>query len=184
MKLHYLVTSLETGGAEFAIPDIVRALTEYGIHVDITACEPRDMGAAPHLDRAGIFYRLLDSKRRNFFLTLLRIIRLLRKDRPDVIWTSLSRATLLGQLAGKILNIPVISWKNSASIRFTTTAGRGITRLWVADSSYVADFLHEKMHIPLKKSPHGRFTWPLPTTTRPRLGMAPPFANRQHGTAT
>ena len=93
MKIHYLVTSLETGGAEFAIPDIVNALEHFGHHVDVTACEPRDMGAAPHLDRAGIPYRLLDTRRHSFFLTLFRILRLLRRDRPDIIWTSLSRAT-------------------------------------------------------------------------------------------
>ncbi|MUG90398.1 glycosyltransferase [Bombella sp. ESL0385] len=157
MKIHYLVTSLETGGAEFAIPDIVHALKTYGHHVDVTACEPRDMGAAPYLDRAGIPYRLLGTKRRPFLLTLLRILRLLRKDRPDIIWTSLSRATLLGQLAGKILSIPVVSWKNSASIRFTTTAGRPITRLWVADSPYVAQFLQDVMEIPPAKIT----CWPL-----------------------
>lgn len=157
MKIHYLVTSLETGGAEFAIPNIVKALEHFGHHIDVTACEPRDMGAAPHLDRAGVPYRLLDKKRRNFFLTLFRLIQLLRQNRPDVIWTSLSRATLLGQLAGKLLNIPVVSWKNSASIRFTTTAGRRITKLWIADSPSVAQFLHEKMNIP-----HARITtWPL-----------------------
>lgn len=157
MKIHYIVTSLETGGAEFAIPDIVKALEQFGHQVDVTACEARDMGAAPYLERAGIPYRLIDMKRRNFFLALFRILRLLIKNRPDIIWTSLSRATLLGQLAGKILNIPVVSWKNSASIRFTTTAGRPITRLWVADSSYVARFLHEKMNIPPEKIT----SWPL-----------------------
>lgn len=157
MKIHYIVTSLETGGAEFAIPDIVKALEQFGHQVDVTACEPRDMGAAPHLERAGIPYHLLGDRRRSFLLMLARFLRLLRRNRPDIIWTSLSRATLLGQLAGKILNIPVVSWKNSASIRFTTTVGRPITKLWVADSSYVARFLQEKMKIPPEKIT----SWPL-----------------------
>ncbi|POS61848.1 glycosyltransferase family 4 protein [Parasaccharibacter apium] len=157
MNIHYVVTSLETGGAEFAIPDIVKTLEQFGHQVDVTACEPRDMGAAPHLEQAGIPYHLLDSRRRSFFLTLIRLLRLLRRNRPDIIWTSLSRATLLGQLAGALLNIPVVSWKNSASIRFTTTAGRRITRLWVADSAYVARFLREKMNIPPEKIT----SWPL-----------------------
>ena len=54
MKIHYLVTTLETGGAEFAIPDIVTTLQDLGHEVKIYVCEPRDMGAAPRLKAAGL----------------------------------------------------------------------------------------------------------------------------------
>ncbi|HGX0386276.1 TPA: hypothetical protein ACNRXV_000417 [Escherichia coli] len=54
MKIHYLVTTLEAGGAEFAIPDIVTTLQDLGHEVKIYVCEPRDMGAAPRLEAAGL----------------------------------------------------------------------------------------------------------------------------------
>ncbi|MXV43529.1 glycosyltransferase [Saccharibacter sp. 17.LH.SD] len=147
MKIHYIVTSLETGGAEFAIPQVVKTIEQFGHSVDVTACEPRDMGAAPHLEKAGIPYRILFQKRPSFLQTVLTFINILRQSRPDVIWTSLSRATIVGQLAGKILGIPVVSWKNSANLRFSTSVGKKITKLWVPDSFYVGKFLHERMHI-------------------------------------
>ena len=65
MKIHYLVTTLETGGAEFAIPDIVTTLQDLGHEVKIYVCEPRDMGAAPRLKAAGLSWCLLSNRRRS-----------------------------------------------------------------------------------------------------------------------
>ncbi len=157
MKIHYLVTSLETGGAEFAIPDIVQTLEQLGHQVSIIACEPRDMGAAPRLQEAGLTYRVLTKRRRFTTITLLAYLRELFLDRPDIIWTSLSRATMVGQLAGRIAGIPVVSFKHSASVRKYTYRMRKMSCLWIGDSETVVNFLHDKMHIPAQQV----MAWPF-----------------------
>lgn len=148
MKIHYLVTSLETGGAEFAIPDIVQTLEKLGHQVSIIACEPRDLGAVPRLTEAGLTYRLLAKRRRAMPVILGAYLATIFSDRPDVIWTSLSWGTLIGQLAGRIMNIPVVSFKHSASVRLYTYLLRKISCLWIGDSQNVVRFLREEMHIP------------------------------------
>lgn len=157
MKIHYLVTSLETGGAEFAIPDIVTTLQNLGHEVSIIACEPRDLGAVPRLEAAGLSYTLLASRRRKLPIILATYLALTRRDRPDIIWTSLSFGNLVGQCAAKLLAIPVISFKHSASVRRYTYRLRHWSTLWVGDSQTVVEYLRENMQIPAEKV----FPWPL-----------------------
>ncbi len=157
MKIHYLITSLESGGAEAAVPGIVAVMRKAGHEVEVTACEPRDMAAARLLDEAGIPYRLLFDRRRSKLTTTRAFTWLIRQSRPDVIWTSLSAAGLVGMVTGVMLGIPVVSWKHSASIRLHTRLTRSLSRLWVADSSSVANFLTGTLGIADDRV----MTWPL-----------------------
>ena len=157
MKIHYLVTSLETGGAEFAIPDIVTTLQSLGHDVSIIACEPRDLGAVPRLNAAGLPYTILASRRRKLPIILAAYLRVVHRDRPDIIWTSLSFANLVGQCAAKILGVPIISFKHSASVRRYTYLLRNWSTLWVGDSQTVVEYLQQHMSIPADKV----LPWPL-----------------------
>ena len=157
MKIHYLITSLESGGAEAAVPRIVAVMRVAGHEVEVTACEPRDMAAAPLLDEAGIPYRLLFDSRRTKLATIEAFSLLIRPSLPDVIWTSLSAAGLVGMVTGAMLGIPVVSWKHSASMRLHTRLTRRLSHLWVTDSRSVADFLTRKLGM----AEHTVMTWPL-----------------------
>lgn len=157
MKIHYLTTSLEFGGAGIVIPRIVEVMRMAGHEVEVTACEPRDMGVARLLDEAKIPYRLLFDRHRNKLATIGAFTRLVRQSRPDVIWTSLSVAGLAGLVAGAMLGIPVVCWKHSVSIRLHTRLMRNMSCLWVVDSSAVARFLTGKLRVPDRKVA----IWPL-----------------------
>lgn len=167
MKIHYLVTSLETGGAEFAIPQIVKTLQDLGHQVRIIACEPRDMGAAVRLQEAGLSWTLLASKRRALPVILGAYLARVVTDRPDLIWTSLSWGTRIGQWAGRLTGIPVVSFKHSASVRRYTYRMRAMSRLWVGDSQTVVRFLRDEMHIP----PEQVMVWPF-FQSSPRVPQA------------
>lgn len=157
MKIHYLITSLESGGAEAAVPAIIDVMQKAGHEVELTACEPRDMVAARLLDEANIPYRLLFDRRHSKLATIRAFGRLIKQSRPDVIWTSLSAASLVGMVTGARYNIPVVSWKHSSSIRLHTRLTREMSKLWVADSPSVANFMTDK----LKMSPNKVATWPI-----------------------
>ncbi|TPW33718.1 glycosyltransferase [Oecophyllibacter saccharovorans] len=157
MRIHYLVSSLDSGGAEFVIPDLVRFFERHGHEVDLTACEPKDMGTAPRLAEANIPCHLLANPRRFFIPTLHGLLKHLRARRPDVIWTSLTRATALGQIAGRLLNIPVVSWKHSAAVRPSMLAMSRMSQLWIGDSPMLGSYLRTKMHLPADRV----MTWPL-----------------------
>ena len=157
MKILYLVTSLEGGGAQARIPRIVTVLRECGHEVDVIACEPRGMGAAHLLDAAGITYRLLYPAHRSKWAQIRAFTRLARANRPDVIWTMLSRASVVGAVTGALCGVPVVSWKNCADRALHTRLFGGLSRLWIADSQSVADYLFKQVGI----RPARIVTWPL-----------------------
>jgi len=157
MKILYLITSLEAGGAEYAVADIVNAIHRLGHRVYITACEPRDMGATIRLEEEGLSYDILFNKRRSKNLVLLAFIKRILSFRPDVIMTSLNRATFIGQIAGKLTGIPVISFKNSTFAQKNTRLAKNISKLWIGDSHTVVQFLKDDLHIP----EHKVMNWPL-----------------------
>lgn len=158
MKIHYLITTFDGGGAEFAIVPIVKFFREMGHEVSVTACEAGDMLAAERLEEAGFSVNVLYGKRISKFRHVIKFIQLIRKTgRPDILMTSLTRATTVGQIVGKILGIPVVSWKNSATLKFSTSLLRHLSDLWIADSYMVKDFVHDRMKI----SPRNVIAWPL-----------------------
>jgi glycosyltransferase involved in cell wall biosynthesis len=88
-------------------------------------------------------------------------LRLLREQRPDAIWTSLTGASILGQLCGKWLRIPVVSWQHNASLRagnrWLLRRTRAIPTLWVADSESVGRFAIERLGVDAARL----HIWPL-----------------------
>ena len=157
MLIHYLVTSLERGGAEFSIPSIVQVLRNLGHEVHVYVCEPRDRVAESRLVEAGIAYTVLFEGRARKEGSVIRYAKVASASRPDLIWTSLSHATLVGQVVGAILGIPVVSWKHSADAKRYIRWTHRLSRLWIADSADVSAFLTDSMGVP-----HSRIaTWPL-----------------------
>lgn len=157
MKIRYLVTSLEGGGGTFTLPSIIDVFRKYGCDVKLTACELRDGRAAELLQKAGIDYDLLSIPKRNKLYYISKFFVMMLKDRPDIIVTSLSVGSLVGQIVGWILRIPVVSWLNNAKNKKYTRYLKHYPLLWIADSRGVEEFLHDKMYIPKNKIR----VWPL-----------------------
>lgn len=157
MKVHYLITSLETGGAAAIIPDLVQLLEARGHRVRVTALEPRGAGMAPLLDAAGIRYDYLFPRHRMKPFQIAAFAREAARERPDVIWTSLNGASLVGAVAGRRLRIPVVCWKNSTRLRPYARWLARQARLWIADSDRVADLLATRLRL----GPERLATWSL-----------------------
>jgi glycosyltransferase involved in cell wall biosynthesis len=157
MRIHYVVTSLEGGGAEFVIPDIVNVIRDLGHELHVFVCEPRDRLAEPRLIEAGIPYTLMSERNATKFACVYRYAKAVRASPPDLIWTSLSHATRVGQMVGAMFGIPVVSWKHSADVKPHIRRSQRSSKLWIADSQDVAQYLEESMGVE-----QGRVvTWPL-----------------------
>lgn len=161
MKITYVVSSLEGGGAEFPIPHIIKTLEKLGHSVTLLACHPRDMLAAKKLDAKGIPYHILTEDNASALKLILVLHNHIKNSRPDIIWTSLPSATFYSQIIGKFLGIPVISWQHSAYIvpykRFLMRCMAWLSELWIADSYTVAEFLKKNVSV----SPKKIIIWPI-----------------------
>lgn len=161
MRIAYIINSLEGGGAAFPVPDIADVLRRAGHEVAVFALQRRDGRALPTLQAAGLPVALCPAGRRDHLAALRWLNHQIAQWPPDLIWTSLTRATVMGQIVGLRRRIPVVSWQHSAGLSPANTrllrGTRRQSRMWVADSTCVLDFMRDRLHIPADRAA----LWPI-----------------------
>ncbi|WP_293000652.1 glycosyltransferase [Nevskia sp.] len=151
MRILYLINGLNGGGAAFPVPELIATAERHGDTVRVLALMPQDGRAAERFDRAGLDWALIGRGPRDFIPSFRKLLAEIRAWRPDFIWTSLSRACVYGQIAGRITGVPVLSWQHNAwlkpgNVRLLRLTGRWADR-WVADSDTVATFTHDTLGV-------------------------------------
>ncbi|MCP1242430.1 glycosyltransferase [Acetobacter lambici] len=161
MKIAYIINSVESGGAALPVPAITKVMRDAGHHVEVFALTRRNGLAIEPLQDAGLTLHIRPGTRKDHLAALRWLNRQMRSYKPDVLWTSLSRATLLGQMVGKWQHIPVVSWQHSARLKPFNAAllrhFKNRSALWVADSSCVA----EQTRLTLGVTPDHLVEWPI-----------------------
>lgn len=154
LRIAYFINSMEGGGAQSPLPRIVRALENAGSEVRVFALARRNGLAIPRLREEGLEPIVREGGESDHLSALRWMERQATEFRADAIWTSLTRATLLGQVVGKRLGLPVVSWQHNAFLkpwnerllRWRAAA----SDVWVADSSQVADLTRQRLGVPEK----------------------------------
>lgn len=138
MRIAYVINSLEGGGAALPVPAVTRIMRDHGAEVTVYALTPRDRRALAPMLMAGLRVEIREGAETDHLAAGRWLGRRLKADPPDLIWTSLTRATLIGQQVGRWLGVPVVSWQHAAHLkpanRVLLRALRRGTALWVADS--------------------------------------------------
>ncbi|KLI63994.1 glycosyltransferase family 4 protein [Aurantiacibacter marinus] len=161
MRIAYLINSMEGGGAQSPLPQIIGSLRQAGAEVRVFALTRRNGLAIPRLLERGIEPVVREGGEKDHPAALRWITQQVHDWRADVLWTSLTRATLLGQIAGQRFKLPVVSWQHNA---FLKPWNERILRwraaasdIWVADSAQVADLTRNRLDIAAKDV----VTWPI-----------------------
>ncbi|WP_114227633.1 MULTISPECIES: glycosyltransferase family 4 protein [Sphingomonas] len=161
MNILYVINSVEGGGAALPVPAIVAALEKAGAAVTVLALTRRNGKALPALERAGVRTIVREGGEKDHGAALKWLGQQIAAHRPDLLWTSLTRATLLGQWAGQRAGVPVVSWQHNAflkpSNRWLLRARRNAAILWVADSAAVARLTEQRLGL----APERVITWPI-----------------------
>lgn len=161
MRILYVINSLDGGGAALPLADVIGVMRDAGHEVSVASLMERDGRARGRLEAAAIPYSVVGGRRRGTIRTAFRLDRLLARDRPDILWTSLTHATILGELLGAARGIPVVSWLHNAYLKPVNEAvlrrTQSLTRHWLADSAEVAAFGSDRLGIP----PAAIHVWPL-----------------------
>jgi glycosyltransferase involved in cell wall biosynthesis len=152
---------MEGGGASAPVPAIAGFLQSQGCEVRIAALTPRDRRGLPAIERAGFAVTIRDGGEKDH----LRALRWLDAEamawQPDLIWTSLTRATLLGQIVGQMHAIPVVSWQHAAYLKPVNALllrwRQHRSVFWVADSDTVAAWAQARLGL----DPARVGVWPL-----------------------
>lgn len=161
MRIAYVINSVEGGGAAFPVPSVARLLREHGATVEVFALTRRDGRALPAMAAADLPVHVRLGGEKDHVEALGWLDRNIRDWRPDLIWTSLTRATLLGQIVGRRCDLPVVSWQHAAYLkpanRLLLRARQSATALWIADSHCVAALTAQRLATP----PERLAVWPL-----------------------
>jgi glycosyltransferase involved in cell wall biosynthesis len=161
MRIAYIIDSLQGGGAAAPVPAVARVMADCGVEVEVFALSRRDGRAISGLDAAHVRWSVSPAGKFEHLRAAGWLWRELRRFRPTCLWTSLTRATLIGQAAGRLLSTPVVSWQHNAFLKPANLAllrrTRALTALWVGASESVAEQSCAQLGIPAERMA----IWPL-----------------------
>jgi glycosyltransferase involved in cell wall biosynthesis len=152
VRIAYIINSVEGGGAALPVPAIADVLRGAGAQVTVFALTRRDGRAIAAMEAAGLDVHVRPGGEKDHLAALRWLDAELTRWRPTHLWTSLTRATLLGQIVGQWRRLPVVSWQHAA---FLKPANGALLRwrqqrsaLWIADSEAVRRLTHAKLGVP------------------------------------
>lgn len=136
LKVLHLITGLDAGGAETTLLRLVSHTDRSQFQSEVVSLLPEG-SLAVRFRKVGIAVSSLQlSAQRPHPQGLLRLVRLLRTRRPDVLQTWMFHADLLGLLAGHLARTPLIAWNIRGTARpdwyhgpMTTAVVRACARL-------------------------------------------------------
>lgn len=155
MRIAYVINSVEGGGASVPVPTIARVLRQAGAEVRVFALTPRDRRGLPAMVASGLDPVVREGGLTDHLAAALWLRRHLRDWRATHVWTSLSRATILGLIVGPMLHLPVISWQHAAYLKpgnlILLRMLQGRAALWIGDSRSVAALTAERLQVPAER---------------------------------
>lgn len=107
-KILHIITGLGTGGAEMMLRRLITMQDPEAVHEVISL---RGLGTvAPQLQKDGITVTSIDMFGIASPLAFVRLVRAIRRARPDLVQTWLYHADILGGLAARLAGIRAIVW--------------------------------------------------------------------------
>lgn len=161
MRVAYIINSVEGGGAASPVPAVTQVLRDCGATVRVFALARRDGRALLPMVDAGLDPVVCPSGLNNHIGAMRWLARETRAWGATHLWTSLTRATLMGLMLGPRRGLPVFCWQHAA---FLKTGNRVLLRAlqarastWIADSSCVAALTRDRLGVEDARL----VTWPI-----------------------
>lgn len=178
LRILYVINSMEGGGAAAALPSVLSALQRQGASIRLLALTARNGLAIPASVQAGFNPVIRPGGERDHIAAARWLLRQARAFGATHIFTSLSRATLLGVVVAKWLKIPVVCWQHNAYLKsWNERLLRGIAGLpliWVADSEEVAQLTRRRLRLDADRV----VIWPI-FAANPAAPVAQPWQDGQ-----
>ncbi|HTQ35624.1 MAG TPA: glycosyltransferase family 4 protein [Steroidobacteraceae bacterium] len=161
MRIAYVINSVEGGGAASPVPQVTGVLRDCGAEVRVFALTRRDGRALPAMIAAGLDPLVRPGGLHDHRAALRWLARETGAWGATHLWTSLTRATVLGLLLGSRRGLPVFCWQHAAYLktgnRLMLRALQKRAQLWIADSETVAQLTQRRLGVPQSRL----LTWPI-----------------------
>ncbi len=161
MKIAYITSSLEGGGSQFLIPAVTRVLRNAGAEVQVFALSKRDGRALPAMLADGLQVHVREGGDRDHLAAYIWLDKQLKSYQPSLIWTSVTRASVIGLPLGLRHATPVVCWQHNAELRLTRLIPLWLLRrcpaMWIGDSDFVTAITAKRFDVP----PERLACWPL-----------------------
>jgi glycosyltransferase involved in cell wall biosynthesis len=161
MRIAYVINSVEGGGAASPVPAVTQVMRDQGAAVKVFALTRRDGRGLPAMQAAGLEPVVRAGGLHDHVAALRWLAAETRRWGATHLWTSLTRATLLGLVLGPWRGIPVVCWQHAAYLkpgnRRLLRLMQSRAKLWVADSACVAALTAERLQV----EPGRLMTWPI-----------------------
>jgi len=146
------------------VPGVTQVMRDSGAEVAVFALRRRSGQALPFMEKSGLDVYFREGNKnvaKDIVPGLFWLIKQLKAWQPTHLWTSLTKATLLGQIAGQYLNIPVISWQHNAFLKpwnkHLLRLRKKRSRLWIADSNHIGTMTNKSLGVPSEQIK----VWPI-----------------------
>lgn len=161
MRIAYVIDSVEGGGVALPVPLVTRVLRNAGAHVEVFALTQRDGRALAPMLSDGLQVHVRKGSGRDHLNAYRWLDCQLGAYQPTLIWTSLTRSTIIGLLLGRRYAIPVVCWQHNAFLKTFRKLLLWILRkqpaMWIGDSDMVTALTAKRFNVP----PERMATWPL-----------------------
>jgi glycosyltransferase involved in cell wall biosynthesis len=151
MRIAYVINSVEGGGAAFPVPALAAVMRRHGADVRVFALTRRDGRGLPAMVAAGLDPLVREGGEHDHVAALAWLRTQVRAWGPTHLWTSLTRATVLGLLLSPRLGLPAVCWQHAAFLKtgshLLLRALQSRALLWVADSPSVAHLTRRRLHV-------------------------------------
>jgi glycosyltransferase involved in cell wall biosynthesis len=154
IPLLFLMTNLDRGGAEKVLTRLAAGLPREKYGVQVAALQERSGAIAADLGRASIPVHDLGMRAKWDLGVLVRLARLLRRERIQILFAFMFHPTILGRLVGWVCRVPVCI--SSERIMAWEGIGRRKLNRWtvplathvVAVSERVAAYARQEFRVP------------------------------------
>jgi glycosyltransferase involved in cell wall biosynthesis len=151
MRIAYVINSVEGGGAAAPVPALAAVMRRHGAEVRVFALTRRDGRALPAMVAGGLDPLVREGGEHDHVAAMSWLRTQVRTWGATHLWTSLTRATVLGLLLAGRRHLPAVCWQHAAFLktgnRLLLRALQSRAQLWVADSRCVADLTRRRLHV-------------------------------------
>jgi len=130
IKIIYIIPTLDIGGAERLVIDVIKNLDQEKFTVKII-CMKKSGAWDVELKDHGIPLILLGQKRGISFISLIKLIKILKQEHPDIVHTHLFGADFYGSVAARLIGIKYLV-STEHNLNYSENAVKKIIKIFIS----------------------------------------------------